>query len=188
MTLVTNKSRGDTVEAYEWNEAATASNKVTDQTLVAADISDFDTEVTNNATVVANTAKVGVTTQISDIVEDTTPQLGGNLDCNSNDIDNLVTADFAVNAIGNSGASNTINMDNGGLQTITLDQNTSLTVSATKHSRCSLIISGGGSFTITWTGVTWLTSGGTAPTLDGNDVVTLVYDGTNIWGQLSNQS
>lgn len=36
--------------------------------------------------VAANTAKVGVTTQISNVVEDTTPQLGGNLDGGANDI------------------------------------------------------------------------------------------------------
>lgn len=34
--------------------------------------------------IVANTAKTGVTTQISNVVEDTTPQLGGDLDWNSN--------------------------------------------------------------------------------------------------------
>lgn len=50
----------------------------------ASQISDFDTEVANNTAVTANTAKVGVTTQISNVVEDTTPQLGGDVDWNSN--------------------------------------------------------------------------------------------------------
>lgn len=55
MTLATNKINGDTIEAAEWNEAATAANKVTDSTLVAANVSDFDTEVSNNTDVAANT-------------------------------------------------------------------------------------------------------------------------------------
>jgi len=36
--------------------------------------------------VAANTAKTGVTTEISDVVDDTTPQLGGDLDVNGNSI------------------------------------------------------------------------------------------------------
>jgi len=58
MTLNTTKTTGTQVTAAEWNESATAANKVTDSTLVAANISDFDTEVSNNASVTANTAKV----------------------------------------------------------------------------------------------------------------------------------
>ena len=58
-----------------------ASNTIT---LTASTVSDFDTEVSNNSAVVANTAKTGVTTEISNVVEDTTPQLGGDLDLNSN--------------------------------------------------------------------------------------------------------
>ena len=65
----------------------------------ATEIENFDTEVGNHPDVVANTAKTGitagqasaitantaktgVTTEISDVVEDTTPQLGGDLDLN----------------------------------------------------------------------------------------------------------
>jgi len=92
MTLLTNKTTGDEVLPAEWNEVATASNKVTDQTLIAADISDFDTEVSNNSSVAANTSKVGVTTEISNIVEDTTPQLGGNLDLNDKALTRIETA------------------------------------------------------------------------------------------------
>jgi hypothetical protein len=59
----------------------------TAHTHTASDITDFDTEVSNNASVTANTAKVGVTTEISDIVEDTTPQLGGDLELNEKSIE-----------------------------------------------------------------------------------------------------
>ena len=48
----------------------------------------------------ANSAKTGVTTQISNVVEDTTPQLGGNLDAQSNQITslgNVITAEPTTN-------------------------------------------------------------------------------------------
>ena len=61
-------------------------------TQAASTISDFDTEVSNNSSVVANTAKVGVTDEISNISEDTTPQLGGNLDLNGKGITLELTA------------------------------------------------------------------------------------------------
>ena len=60
----------------------------------ASKVSDFDTEVANNPDVAANTAKTGVTTQISNVVEDTTPQLGGNLDLNSNNVGDADAADL----------------------------------------------------------------------------------------------
>lgn len=52
-------------------------------TVTASQVSDFDAEVSNNSDVTANTSKVGVTDEISNIVEDITPQLGGDLDFNA---------------------------------------------------------------------------------------------------------
>ena len=188
MVLNNNKQINDDFTTSDWNESATAVNKIIENTLETSNISDFDTGVSNNSSVIANTAKVGVTTEISNVVEDVTPQLGGNLDCQSFDLEAIKTAEFTVNTIGNSGASKTVTLEDGGMQTITLDQNTTLTIASTTVTRSSLIISGGASYTITWSGVTWLTSGGTAPTLDGNDVVTFINDGSTIWATLSNQS
>ena len=51
-----------------------------------------EARVSANSDVVANTAKVGVTTQISNLVEDTSPQLGGNLDINGKTITTQQTA------------------------------------------------------------------------------------------------
>ncbi len=120
----------------------TYANLESNLSLTASQISDFDTEVSNNSSVTANTAKVtnvstdlsegtsttttvdvnssdgtnatlvaantsraglltkakfdeivvnnaktGVTTQISNVLEDTTPQLGGDLDLNQNSIE-----------------------------------------------------------------------------------------------------
>jgi len=49
--------------------------------------------------VAANTAKVGVTTQISNVVEDTTPQLGGDLDLNGKAIIGVFSAESGVSFI-----------------------------------------------------------------------------------------
>lgn len=90
---------------------------------------------------------------------------------------------------GNSGASKTIDWGNGNFQKLTLDQNTTLSFTAPGAvGRFQLAVSGGASYTITWPTITWLTSGGTAPTLAGNDVITIVYDGTNYIGSHSNQA
>jgi len=78
MTLNTTKITGDTIEASEWNESATAANKVTDGTLVATDISDFDTGVSNNTDVVANTAKITNATHTGDVTGDTALTIGVN--------------------------------------------------------------------------------------------------------------
>jgi len=56
MTLNTNKQANDTITAAEWNESATAANKVTDKTLDSSYISDFDSALENNTEVNANTS------------------------------------------------------------------------------------------------------------------------------------
>ncbi len=100
MVLNNNKQINDDFTTSDWNESATAVNKIIENTLETSNISDFDTGVSNNSSVIANTAKVGVTTEISNVVEDVTPQLGGNLDCQSFDLEAIKTAEFTVNTIG----------------------------------------------------------------------------------------
>lgn len=83
MTLNENKVANDPIAYTEWNEVAVGVNKLNDGELTASDISDFDTEVSNNTTVAA---------KLDNIVEDTTPQLGGNLDLNDKAITRIETA------------------------------------------------------------------------------------------------
>lgn len=59
----------------------------------AAQITDFDTTVSGNSAVVANTAKVGVTTEISSLSEDANPKLGGAFDADGNP---MVAADHGT--------------------------------------------------------------------------------------------
>lgn len=147
---------------------------------------DFDTEVSNNTDVAANTTHRSSdgsdhTFINQDVTTTGTPTFGS-----------VTVNDALFDSVydnGNSGATATVDWTNGNLQEITLDQNTTLSFTDPSSSaRVQLLISGGATYSITWPTITWLTSGGTAPTLDGNDIVTLFFDGTNYYGTISNQS
>ena len=87
-------------------------------------------------------------------------------------------------------ATTTVDMSAGNVQNITLTASTTLTLSSAAVGTyiLKLIQGGSGSYTVTWPGtVIW--SGGTAPTLTTTvgkvDIVTLVFDGTNYYGNYS---
>jgi hypothetical protein len=93
-------------------------------------------------------------------------------------------------SIAASTAATTVDMSSGNVQNITLTASTTLTLSsATVGTYIMKLIQGGsGSYTVTWpAAVIW--SGGTAPTLTTTvgkvDIITLVFDGTNYYGNYS---
>jgi hypothetical protein len=190
----------------------------TAHTHTASEITDFDTEVSNNASVVANTAKVtypsadstkvgfisvtqavdldtmesniatnnakvGVTTQISNLSEDTTPQLGGELDLNGHSVggdaqtatgDGTTTIDWSLG--------NFFHFQFGAFNEVfTFTAPTKAGTFILKLVQDSV-----GSRTVTFPAtVKW--SGGTAPTLTttattGTDIITFYFDGTNYFG------
>lgn len=144
-------------------------------------VSDYD---------IANKAYVdGVSGGISDVVDDTSPELGGDLDCSDNDLQNIQLAEFQdEHDNGNSGSSDTIDWNNGNNQKSTLTGNVTYSFTAPSgpcRLQLKLIQDGTGSRTVTWPGaVKW--PAGTAPTLStaasSEDIVTLWYDGTNYYG------
>lgn len=69
MVVDNNKVANDPVGYTEWNEVATNSNLITNNSLTTSQISDFVAQVESLS--------------INGLIEDTTPQLGGNLDENS---------------------------------------------------------------------------------------------------------
>ncbi|SKV22898.1 Collagen triple helix repeat (20 copies) [Mycobacteroides abscessus subsp. abscessus] len=91
-----------------------------------------------------------------------------------------------VVAIGNTGTSKTIDLTSGTVQTATLTGNCTFTMptSTTGKSFTLLLKTGAGSFTATFTGVKWGTSG--APTIttaaSKMDVLSFFADGTNWYG------
>mgnify|MGYP003631724234 CR=1 FL=1 len=139
-----------------------------------------EARVSANSAVALNTAKVGVTTQISNVVEDTTPQLGGELDLNGHSIggvpqtatgDGTTTIDWKLGNIFNFqfGAFN---------ETFTFTAPTKAGTFILKLVQDSV-----GSRTITLP-ATVKFIGGTAPTLTttattGTDILTMYYDGTS---------
>ncbi len=137
---------------------------------------------------------------MSDLVDDTTPQLGGDLDANGNDInmgDNLITRpelkDYAetLEIDTTSTSTKTLNLETANNFEITLTDNCTFTFSnppaSGKAGSFTLILKqdGTGSRTTTWpASVDW--AGGTAPTLStgATDVDILTFmttDGGTTW-------
>lgn len=137
---------------------------------------------------------------LANVVEDTTPQLGGDLDANGNDInmaDSVINRpkieDYSetVNALGDlGGGTDDIDLESGNVVTATVstaEQTFTFSNWPASGSAGSftLIISDGGSQTINWpAAVQW--AGGTPPTLTaaGVDILTFmsVDGGTTIYG------
>jgi len=132
------------------------------------------------AAIAANTAKTGVTTEIKNIVEDTTPQLGGELDLNGHSVggspqtatgDGTTTIDWKLGNIFNFqfGAFNEV---------FTFTAPTKAGTFILKLVQDSV-----GSRTVTFP-ATVKFIGGTAPTLTttattGTDIITFYFDGTS---------
>lgn len=147
-------------------------------TQTASTISDFVTEVQSNS--------------INNVVEDTTPQLGGNLDAQSNDITSVDRFDYnyaegTVSALGNLGATEAIDWSTASYFTGTLDSNVTIThtneVSGQKIT-LALAYDGSAQRTITWSDVdSW--AGGTAPSAPSASgevlIVTLLFLGTTCY-------
>lgn len=114
----------------------------------------------------------------------------GDIAMGTNDLTGLLTLRFAAEYDnGNSGAAKTITWTNGQQQKVTLNSNTTLTVSAPPapgHYQLRLIQDATGGRTVTWSGLTSTRWGGSvaAPSLNtaanGESVVNIWYDGTNL--------
>jgi hypothetical protein len=115
--------------------------------------------------------------------------LSGTLSCADQILDRPVLEDYAIQgvAIGNTGATRTIDLESGNFFSATLDQACTFTFSnpAASGDFCgfALALTNGEAFTITWpVSVDWV--GGTAPTLtaSGLDLLVFVtYDGGTTW-------
>ncbi len=117
---------------------------------------------------------------MEDLVDDTTPTLGGPLDGSDEVIKDFIAKNEAEEryAHGSISTNTTINLDNGNVQSCTITGALTFTFSnpaaSGNLSIIKLIITNGGSQTITWPGaVTW--DGGTAPTLQIAGVDSLMF-------------
>ena len=94
---------------------------------------------------------------------------------NASIIENIVTATL--------GSTATLNPGTGGIQYLTLGQNTTITLSmATGQSMLVVVTATASNYTITWPTMKW--SGGSAPTLGGSTptAIEIWYDGNDYYG------
>lgn len=195
---------GSAIKGYSASEIRTLINvedgaDVTDTANVTAAGALMDSEVTNLAQVKAfdsadyATAAQGATadTALQNVVEDTTPQLGGDLDAQSNDITSVggITANqyIGVSQTLTDGATVSWDLSGGNAATLTLGGNRTFaapTNLAVGTYILTVIQDGTGSRTITWNSVfKW--TGGTAPTLSttagAKDLIAFHCDGANLY-------
>jgi hypothetical protein len=132
---------------------------------------------------VTSAIQTQLNTKLENLSEDTTPELGGELDAGAHSIG------FTLTDNGNSGTADTIVWTNSNKQKSTLTGNCTFTFTAPSNP-CSLqlIITNNatGGYDITWpASVKWLgteptwTDGGASKTI----IVSFLYDGTNYWAQ-----
>lgn len=132
---------------------------------------------------------------LSNIVEDTTPQLGGDLDGNAKAINSVTNIDYTGQSASpihtlTDGATITPDFNNGNTQQVTLAGNRTLANPSNLKSGATYRIivnqDATGSRTLTF-GTAYLFSGGTAPTLtttaSAKDVLVFISDGTNLIGE-----
>jgi len=134
-----------------------------------------------------------VATQIANLVEDTTPQLGGDLDGQDNEVQKVILKDYAELTVANgaAGTTETLDITAGNVFKMTLDENITFTFSNPIASddltsfTLILIQDGSGTNTVTWpASVDW--EDGTAPTLittagTVSILAFFTYDGGTIW-------
>lgn len=121
---------------------------------------------------------------ISNLVEDTTPQLGGTLDGQDNTVQAITLKDYSesIYSLG-SNDSPSIDVTNGNVQSVTITSGLALPAftSASAGQSVTLIVSGSGSATGT---AAYKFAGGNK-TLTNDSVVSIFYDGTTYWTSIS---
>ena len=164
-------------------DIATNNAKISYTDAAAVALNTAKISYTDAAAVALNTAKTGVTTEIKNVVEDLTPQLGGPLDAGAHSIG------FTMQTATGDGTT-TVTWDNGNHIDFTFGAfNEVFTFTAPSKPgvyTMSLKQDSIGSRTATWPAtVKW--PGGTAPTLTttlttGYDIIAFRFDGTNYYG------
>jgi hypothetical protein len=126
------------------------------------------------------------------VVEDTTPQLGGTLDAQGNEINNVILEDYKETIYTGGSTTGTITPDvvNGNAQSITLTGSITFNAFNSPETGQSMTLivkqpSSGGPYTLT---STMKFAGGTktlSTAADAIDIISVVYDGTNYYASLS---
>jgi hypothetical protein len=146
------------------------------------------------------------TAKLENVLEDTTPQLGGNLDVNGQQIvsvsdGNIVLApngtgmtmlnnieyNEKVHSLGTTSGTVAPNVANGNVQTITLNGNLTLNAftSPVAGQSLTLIINTGGTGRTLTSTMKFAGADKTLSATNTTDIISIFYDGTNYWASLS---
>jgi hypothetical protein len=152
-------------------------------TTAAGDIGTFITTAANTVRCVGYMRNDGTPVAVN-IVADTTPQLGGNLDALGLDINNLGALDFDTTDKGSVGSGTvTFSASVDGKQKLTVTGTLTLAFdswAATGHySEVEIELVNGGSATVTHATVNWAVGDGTTSTTFADTGITLATSGTN---------
>ena len=151
-------------------------------------ISDIQNTITNNTQVLANTSKVGVTTEISSLSEDTTPQLTGDLDGGDNNITGLKQVSFNNWFVNTFNATQNIDFSNGKFQELTLTGNNTITFSngLVGVNVLKIIQDGTGSMAITFSNIQNATAPEIIETANGETYLIIIKDSSGNYSAFSN--
>jgi hypothetical protein len=143
---------------------------------------------------------------ISDVLSDTTPQLGGDLDVNGNKIVSVSNSNIAIepngtgqtvvknleynefiHSLGTTSGTIAPNVANGNVQTITLNGNLTLNAftSPVAGQSITLIVNTGGTGRTLTSTMKWAGGEKTLSTTSTTDIISVFYDGSNYWASLS---
>lgn len=146
-------------------------------TQLASTISDFNTAASGAAPVQSVAGKTGVVLLA-----------GGDITSGTVAVARLPTVLEQLVAVGNSGTATTLSLSSGSFQTVTLNANCTFTMpSAAAGASLTLIVSQGGSFTATFTGVIWPNAAAPVitPTTNKRDILVFISDGVSWFGSFT---
>jgi hypothetical protein len=194
-TIVTREGKGSALTWTEGDANITNLNndkiELTDLSVGAEGTASGDGAISydNTTGVFTYTPPVIPSAGIANVVEDTTPQLGGELDGQGNTLSNVNFKDYkeTVFSLGTTSGTITPNVANGNVQSITLNGNLTFSAFTSPEAGQSLTLiinTGGTGRTLTST-MKFAGGSKTISTTATTDIITVFYDGSNYWASLS---
>jgi len=188
VTITNTVSDTDTNTTYSINAAVDGSNL--NFNLAGSDASTDTIQFVAGSNITLTTDSAGsitiaaTDTGIANVVEDTTPQLGGNLDCQGYEIQNPTLEDYkeTIYSLGSTD-SPTVTISNGNVQSVTISSGLSLPAfsDAAAGQSVTLLVTGSG----TASGTAAYKFAGGNTTLTSYSVVSVFYDGTTYWASIA---
>jgi len=154
-------------------------------TTAAGDVAEWISTAANTVRCVNYTKADGTAVVLGfNLVDDTTPQLGGNLDFVGYDLNNIGAEDFDTTDKGSLSTSTTVTVADDTKQKFTVTGAFTLTItfgaSSGHYQEVELEVVNGAAYVITWPTINWYKSDGTTSTTIGDLTAQLQASGTNV--------